>query len=127
MVKYKPVGNRLLIEREVPPEKIGSIVLPKDTVEKERIAICKGKVIAMGDQCYKDFEMIDEQRTGPDGVVTTERVGRKWCNVGDTVMYQVYAGMRIPDPQEPSRFIPNLVFVLDKDVVCILEEDAANG
>ena len=126
-MQFIPVGNRLLIEKEEVPEKIGSIVLAPTIVEKERIAICKGVVVAMGDQCYKDFEMIDVQRTGADGVVTTERVGRKWCNVGDTVMYQVYAGMRIPDPNEASRFIPNLVFVLDKDVVCILKEDAANG
>lgn len=126
-MKYHPVGNRLLIERDVPPEKIGSIVMPHDLIEKERVAICKGKVIAMGDQCYKDSEMIDQQRTDTFGVVTTERVGRKWCSVGDTVMYQVYAGMRIPDPQEPSRFIPNLVFVLDRDVVCRLEEEPTNG
>lgn len=124
-MKYRPVGNRLLIEREAAPEKIGSIVMPEDLVAKERSVICKGKVIAMGPQCYKDSEMIDVQRTGADGVITTERAGRNWCNIGDNVMYQVHAGMRIPDPQEQSRFIPNLVFVLDRDVVCVLEEEVA--
>lgn len=122
-MKYNPVGNRLLIKRDVPPEKIGSIVMPHDLIEKERIAISKGVVLAMGDQCYKDGEMVDVQTTQPDGSVRTERVGRNWCNVGDMVMYQVYAGMRIPDPQEASRYIPDLVFVLDRDIVCVLKED----
>lgn len=128
MTKYKPVGTRLLIEREVPPEKIGCIAMPVGLIEKERVAVCKGKVLAMGDQCYRDSEMIDIQRVMADGSTKTERAGRNWCNVGDTIMYQVYAGMRIPDPQEPSRFIPNLVFVLDKDIVCVvIEEEATNG
>ena len=121
--KYRPVGNRLLIKRDVPPEKIGSIVLAKETVEKERIAISKGVVVAMGDQCYKDHEMIDRQVTKSDGTVITERIGRNWCNVGDTILYQVFQGMRIPNPEEPSRFIPDLIFVLDRDVVCVLEEN----
>lgn len=125
MMKYIPVGNRLLIEREEAPEKIGSIVMPQELIAKERLSICKGKVVGMGAQCYKDYEMIDVQRTGADGVVTTERVGRNWCNIGDIVMYQVHAGMRIPDPQETSRFVPNLVFVLDKDVVCVLQDEAS--
>lgn len=121
-IKYRPTGNRLLIKRDVPSEKIGSIVMPQELIEKERVAVSKGVVVAMGDQCYKDCEMIDVQVTQADGSVRTERVGRNWCNVGDMVMYQVYAGMRIPDPQEPSRFIPNLVFVLDRDIVCVVEE-----
>ena len=43
-MKYRPVGNRLLIKRDVPPEKVGAIVLPQETVEKERIAVSKGVV-----------------------------------------------------------------------------------
>lgn len=97
-------------------------MMPQELIEKERVAVSKGVVIAMGDQCYKDCEMVDVQTTQADGSVRTERVGRNWCNVGNMVMYQVYAGMRIPDPQEPSRFIPDLVFVLDRDVVCVVEE-----
>lgn len=126
-MKYRPIGNRLLIKRDVPPEKIGAIVLPTDTIEKERIAVSKGVVLSMGDQCYRDCELVDIQTQLPDGSTKTERVGRNWCNVGDTVMYQTYAGMRIPDPQEPSRFVPDLVFVLDRDVVCVIEEDTSNG
>ena len=122
-MQYRPVGNRLLIKRDVPAEKVGSIALPREVIEKERIAVSKGVVLAMGDQCYKDSEMVDVQTHCPDGTIKTERVGRNWCTVGDTILYQVYAGMRIPDPQEPSRFIPNLVFVLDRDIVCVLEED----
>ncbi len=121
---YRPVGNRLLVKRDVPPEKIGSIVLAHETVQKERMVMSKGVVLAMGEQCYKDSEMIDCQTTKPDGTVITERVGKNWCNVGDTIMYQVHAGMRIPNPEEPSRFIPDLIFVLDRDVVCVLEETA---
>lgn len=121
-IQYRPTGNRLLIKRDVPPEKIGSIMMPQELIEKERVAVSKGVVVAMGDQCYKDCEMIDVQSTQADGSVRTERIGRNWCDVGDMVMYQVYAGMRIPDPQEPSRFIPNLVFVLDRDIVCVVEE-----
>lgn len=118
----KILGDRILIKRDVPPEKIGSIYLPDQVKENERTMTCVGTVIGIGPLAFKDAEMRDVQTT--EGSVTvTERAGRDWVEVGDYVLYQRYSGVRIPDNQSEDGFIPDLVFIQYRDLVCVLEKD----
>jgi co-chaperonin GroES (HSP10) len=76
----------------------------------------------MGPQAFKEAEMRDVQVTEGTTVIT-ERSGRPWVSVGDYVMFQRYNGYRIPDPTTQSGYNEELVFVLDTDIICILEKD----
>lgn len=119
----KALGDRVLIRRELPPKKIGVIELPDESIKNERIMTSKGRVIAVGPLCWKKEGMVDVQVTRPDGTVVTERAGEPWCEVGDRVLYQRYSGARIPDANTQDGYVEDLVFVLDKDIICTLEED----
>lgn len=44
--KYRPLFGRVLLERKT-LNKVGSIIIPED--QRKRQAVCKGKVIALGD------------------------------------------------------------------------------
>jgi co-chaperonin GroES (HSP10) len=119
----KTLGDRVLIKRDLPPEKLGSIILADETRKNERIGTAVGTVVEIGPLCWKSAEMRDVQRKLCDGSVVTERAGEPWCKVGDKVLYQRYAGMRVPDPTAQDGYVPDLVFVLDRDLICILEKD----
>ena len=126
----KVLGDRILIKRDLPPEKVGSIMLPTKTVENERIMTSKGTVVDIGPLAFKDAEMLDIQTTKGDGSVVTERAGKPWVEVGDYVLYQRYSGARIPDSNTEDGYVPDLVFIQYRDLICTLEkeqEEANNG
>jgi co-chaperonin GroES (HSP10) len=119
----KTCGDRVLIRRDLPPKQVGSILLAEETVNKERLATAVGTVLEIGDLCWKTAEMRDVQRRTAEGTLVTERAGTPWCKVGDKILYQRYSGMRIPDPNSQDGYVPDLVFVLDRDILCVLEQD----
>lgn len=121
-MQVKPVGQRILIKRDVAPTKIGSFILPEEITKRERLGIERGTVLAMGDQCYKDCEMKDVSIT-TGAVTVTQRDGKNWCEIGDRILYQRYSGMRIPDSNSQDGYHPDLVVVLDRDVVGIITEE----
>lgn len=125
-MKLQVLGQRVLIKRDVPPKKLGLIELPPDAQQRERIGIAKGEVLQIGELCFKDTEMKDIQ-TVNGSITVTERVGKPWCKVGDRVLYQRHSGMRIPDPIVPDGYVEDLIIVLDKDVVAILEDVNNDG
>lgn len=98
-----PVGHRVLIKpdevEEVTP---GGIVIPKPHLEKEKLAQAIGTVVAVGLDCWKEF-------ISP------------WAKVGDKVVYQRYAGMRIPDGK--GGFVEDAILLNDLDVTGIILED----
>jgi len=127
----KTLGDRVLIRRREPPKKYGMIEIPDEVRGKERIATAYGVVEEVGPLAFKSIEMRDVQATMPDGTVVTAREGAPWCKAGDLVLYSRYTGQRIPDPQAQEGYMPELVFVLDRDLICVLEEvedeDSQNG
>lgn len=76
----KPAGYRLLIEIPKKEEKVGSIIIPDNTRDREQTASIVGRVLSMGDDAYVDP---DKYPTGP------------WCKVGDWVVFRAYSGTRI--------------------------------
>lgn len=124
-VRVKRVlGDRVLVKKVTPPKKIGNIALPDETINKERLTTAVGTVVEVGSLCWKNAEMRDVQHKQADGSLVTERAGAPWCAVGDRVLYQQYAGMRLPDPTAQDRYHPDLVFVLDRDLIAVLEPEA---
>lgn len=101
-MNIKPVGHRVLIK----PDKIeevtkGGIIIHRDYIEKEQQAQVAGTVLAVGYDAYREYDF-------------------KWCNVGDRVLYQRHAGMRVPDGK--GGFIEDLLLLNDLDVTGIIED-----
>ena len=96
----RPVGHRVLVKPEKIEEKIGSIVIAKATTDKEQLAQVRGTVLDVGKDCWREFN-------------------DPWCKIGDTVLYQRYAGMRVPDGR--GSFIEDMLLLNDLDITAIVE------
>lgn len=128
-VKVKKVlGDRILIKKDMPPKR--GIILTSRTEENERLMTATGTVVDIGPLAFKDAEMLDVQSTKIDGTVITERAGKPWVDLGERVLYQRYSGARVPDPTSDDGYVPDLVFIQYRDLICTLEkeqEEASNG
>lgn len=78
--KYRPIYGRVLIEREI-LKKVGSIIIPDS--EQKRQAICKGKIVALGETAGWTKTYNDKG---------TEQAVRA-LNVGDMVSFGRHAGV----------------------------------
>lgn len=102
-MRIVPVGHRVLIK----PDKVeevtkGGIIIAKQVVEKEQLAQATGTVVDIGLDCWKEF-------------------AEPWAKIGDKVIYQRYAGMRIPDGK--GGFVEDVILLNDLDITgTILEE-----
>ena len=75
MIKIKPLGNRVLIQRSKPKATKGGILLPDTAKEKPK----EGKVVAVGPGKVND-----------DGKFETLSL-----KVGDSVLFSSYAGTEV--------------------------------
>ena len=76
-----PTGWRILIMPYTPPKVTkGGIEIPDEVLDRERLAINVGLVMAVGPLAYKD-----ESKFGSES---------PWCKKNDWVMFGKYAGSR---------------------------------
>ena len=107
-MKVKPVGYRVLIQ----PDKVEEvtetgIVIAREAVKNEQLGQVAGKVLAIGEDCWAEHK-------------------KPWCKVGDRILYQRYAGMRVPDGK--GGFRDDLVLLNDTDISgVIVSEGEDNG
>lgn len=100
-MKVTPAGHRVLIEPEKVKETVGKIVVvTPDAKKQEQLAQVRGKVIAIGKDAFREFN-------------------EPWCKVGDTVLYQRHAGMRIPG--EDGQFRDDMLLLNDLDITAVVE------
>lgn len=97
MPKLYPVGDKIIVKRSDPEDKVGSIVLPDGAKEKPR----RGKVMAVG-----------EGRRLPNGQLQPVDVKK-----GDTIYFQSYAGMEIQVDGE------KLLVMKEEDVLAVVEKE----
>lgn len=102
-MKVKPAGHRVLIK----PDKVeevtkGGIIIHRDYVEKEQQAQVAGTVLDVGYDAYREYDL-------------------KWCKIGDRVLYQRHAGMRVPDGK--GGFIEDLLLLNDLDITAVITEE----
>ena len=96
----KPVLHRILLRLDNVEEVTESgIIISKDLVKKERKAVEKGIVVAIGDTAFKDYG-------GDAGTLA----------VGDRVIIAQYSGKEVKDLDDTEYVIIN-----DEDVLCILQ------
>ena len=101
-MKIIPIGHRVLIKPDKIEEKIGSIYIAKTVQEKEQQAQVSGVILGMGADCYREYDV-------------------PWCKIGDKVLYQRYAGMKIPDGK--GGFIEDLLLLNDLDITGIIIDE----
>jgi chaperonin GroES len=97
MIKLKPLGNRLLVQRSKVKASKGGILLPDTAQEKPK----EGKVIAAGPGKMND-----------DGEIEAMNV-----KVGDTVLFGSYAGTEVKGNQENEE----LLILSEDEVLAIVE------
>lgn len=85
MMKIKPLGNRVLVQRSKVKTTKGGILLPDSAQEKPK----EGKVIAAGPGKAND-----------DGAVEPMSV-----KVGDTVLFGSYAGTAVKDMGDEDEYL----------------------
>lgn len=92
----QPAGWRILVRPVGMVKKTkGGIILTDKNMEEQQYLNSKGRVIAMGRECYNN------RRTN-------------WCTTGDTIVYSRYAGSRI-DVQGVKMLLLN-----DDEVLAVL-------
>jgi len=107
-MKVNPVGYRVLIRPDPVDTKSkgGVIIASAEMQKKEQSAQVIGTVVALGANCWDKFLPA-------------------WAKVGDRVLYQRYAGMRIPDGA--GGFIEDLLLLQDLDITAVVTEEISNG
>lgn len=85
MMKIKPLGNRVLVQRSKVKTTKGGILLPDTAQEKPK----EGKVLAAG-----------PGKTNDDGHLEALSV-----KVGDTVLFGSYAGTAVKDMGDEDEFL----------------------
>ena len=72
-----PCGWRILVRPAGSIRKTkGGIILTEKNLSEQQYLNSKGRVVAMGNECYNNRE-------------------EKWCKSGDTIVYSRYAGSKI--------------------------------
>ena len=74
-----PCGWRVLIRPDAPLAKVGNILIPIDKVEKDKMVVNTGRILAIGPLAWDKPEML----------------GQPWAKVGDSVLFGKYAGIKL--------------------------------
>lgn len=76
----QPIGTKVLVMPDQIADKVGSIMLPGDTVERNSLAVTTGTVIAVGAGAFSDWANADKER---------------FPNAGQRVHIARYAGLMV--------------------------------
>ncbi len=94
-------GYKILLKMEEVEEKTSSgLIIPQQTIDKDKAAKEWGKVVSMGNCCFYD------QPT-------------PWVGLGDVVGIVRYNGTEMIDPDTREKFR----LINDKDVLCIRHQE----
>lgn len=96
MVKVKPLGKRILIERAKATTTKGGILLPDTAQEKPK----EGKVIAVGPGKHDENGKLDPVS----------------LQVGDRVLFTAYAGTEVKDLDDQAEYL----IVSEDDILGVL-------
>jgi len=96
---WTPVGWRVVVDPEYAKELDWGLGQTFSIVQPDRTgiaAVTKGKVVALGNACYKE-----------------PRYHGVWCEVGDVVVYARHGGIIIEDPDTKKKY----VVLNDEDII----------
>lgn len=96
-----PRGHKVAVLMVLPPDRIGSFVIPDEYREKKGRATTTGVVVGLGPAAYQDKERF------PDG---------PYCRLGEVVVFPKYAGQPISVPGKDGQPVA-LTFLNDDEIV----------
>lgn len=118
-----PAGWRLLVALPTPRQMTAAgVIIPDEVNERERAATVVGQVLAMGDLCYRDRRKYGHQMD--DG---SYKAAHPWCEVGDTVLFSRYSGMRFKAKDAESGDMVEYRMLNDDEIVGTVPAGAAVG
>ncbi|MCP5505449.1 MAG: co-chaperone GroES [Chlamydiales bacterium] len=95
-MKFKPLGNRILVKRTEPEASKGGILLPDSAQEKPR----QGEVLVVGPGKF-----------GKDGAIKPMEL-----RVGDRVLFSKFAGTEVKGADEEE-----VLVMSEEDVLAVIE------
>lgn len=108
----KPVGWRILVAPlDIEEITAGGIVLPDSNIEAKQHNQYVGQVVAMGESCFK-HPVFEEIGSG------------NWCEVGDWVLFNQYAGMGAKVYDESGELV-HLRFINDQSILAVTNDPAS--
>jgi chaperonin GroES len=96
-MKILPIQNRVLVKRDTPTEKIGSIIVP-DTA---KVPVTRGTVLAVG----------------PGKVLDNGRRIEPTVKTGDKILFGKYSGSEFEDDGEKR------LFMTEDEILGVVEEE----
>lgn len=97
MIKLKPLGNRVIVQRSAAKTSKGGILLPDTAQEKPK----EGKVVAVG----------------PGKMAESGELEAMSVKVGDTVLFGSYAGTEVKDIGEEGQYL----IISEDEILGIIE------
>lgn len=94
--KYKPLGNRVLVERSQAKTTKGGVILPESAQEKPK----QGRVVEVGPGKYNADGNIDPMT----------------LQIGDEVLFSSYAGTEVKDDSSES----SLMIISEDDILGVV-------
>lgn len=102
-----PVGYFMLVEeRKAENKSKGGIVLPSEAIDAQQYLNMYGKVVAMGNLCYRHKEFQDTP----------------WCELGDLIMFHKHTGMRIDVKAATGDVDTRYRLLKDNDVIATVND-----
>jgi chaperonin GroES len=96
-VNIRPIAARILVRRDPPTEKIGSIIIPENARDK----LTRGTVIAVG----------------PGKVLDSGRRVEPTLKVGDRIIFGKYSGCDFEQDREER------LFMTEEEVLGVIEDE----
>ena len=106
----RPAGHRLLVVPDVVEDRIGSLFLSPQTMDRRRNEKIWGTVFKVGSTAFKAFDS-----------------GEPWCEVGDHICFAKFAGFTITDPDQEGMADSEKTFyrvLNDEDVILVHHKEA---
>ena len=99
----RPTGFNILVGLPPKESKVGSIIIPDSTNDRERLGEVRGRIVAMSPACFDFADFPKEERPVVGSAVVFARFAGIVTEGADGLEYRVLA---------------------DKDIVAMIEEDA---
>ncbi len=102
----RPTGFNVLVGLPPAETQIGSIIMPGNVSDRERLSEVRGRIVAMSNACFDFADFGDDAKPA----------------VGDLIIFSKFAGI-VTKGNDGNEYR----IIVDKDVVAVIEEDLSDA
>lgn len=96
-MRIKPKGRIVLVKPKEVKDTYGSLAIPQSVIDREKLAVVRGIVVAVGSLCWDDSD------------------SPPYCAPGDEIIFAKYAGLVVEEDEKYYRLINDI------DVLAVVE------